>query len=393
MPEEDRLSASSRVLRVQDPVIPIVGRWVRENPGTISLGQGVVHFQPPAAVWSALQSTDAHEANWHCYGDVRGSDSLRSAICKKISSENGFDVQPANSVVVTAGSNMAFFQSVLAIADPGDEIVLIGPYYFNHEMAILLAGCSPVIVPSGPDYQPNIEALKCAVTSRTRAIVTISPNNPTGAVYPESTLREISDVCKLGGIYHISDEAYEYFTYEGASHFSPGCIDGAAGFTISLFSLSKAFGMAGWRTGYAVIPRHLDLAFAKIQDTNLICPPGINQHAAEIAITQGRPWTEQFMSEFATVRQQVLDVLKSLSDRLEVPNPQGAFYVLLKLHEPVEEMQLVERLVREYGVAVLPGGTFGTEVSSLRISYGALDAATIGEGLERLRSGLQALVR
>ena len=131
-------------------------------------------------------------------------------------------------------------------------------------------------------------AIERAITPRTRAVVTVSPNNPTGAVYPESTLRAVNTLCRDRGIFHIHDEAYEYFTYGGAGHFSPGSLPEAAGHTISLFSLSKAYGMASWRIGYMVIPEVLAEAVNKIQDTILICPPAVSQHAAIAALEVGR---------------------------------------------------------------------------------------------------------
>jgi aspartate/methionine/tyrosine aminotransferase len=124
------------------------------------------------------------------------------------------------------------------------------------------------------------ELIEAAITPRTKAVVTVSPNNPTGAVYPESALREVNRICRERGVYHIHDEAYEYFTYGNARHFSPGSIAGSADHTISIFSLSKSYGFASWRIGYQVIPDHLFGAVNKVQDTVLICPPVVSQYAA-----------------------------------------------------------------------------------------------------------------
>src|SRR5262249_18275058 len=156
------------------------------------------------------------------------------------------------------------------------ELVLQVPYYFNHEMAITMASCQPVLVPADSNYQLQPKLIRAAITKRTKAVVTVSPNNPTGAVYPEDALREVNQLCRDHGIYHIHDEAYEYFTYNGARHFSPGSIPGAEAYTISLYSLSKAYGFASWRIGYMVAPNHLIEAINKIQDTILICAPVIS---------------------------------------------------------------------------------------------------------------------
>ena len=138
---------------------------------------------------------------------------------------------------------------MLAIADSGDEIILPTPYYFNHEMAVTMADCQPVLVPTDGDYRLRLDALETAITPRTRAILTVSPNNPTGVVYSEESLRAVNALCRERGIYHISDEAYEHFVYGGAHHFSPGSIPGSEGHTITLHTLSKTYGFASWRIG------------------------------------------------------------------------------------------------------------------------------------------------
>ncbi len=146
---------------------------------------------------------------------------------------------------------MGFLNAILAITSPGDEIILQTPYYFNHEMAVAIAGCRAIPVPTDSNYQLRLDAIRQAITGRTRAIVTVSPNNPTGVVYSEADLRQINALCASSGIYHITDEAYEYFTYDGAEHFSPGSIPDSAESTLSLYTLSKAYGFASWRIGYS----------------------------------------------------------------------------------------------------------------------------------------------
>src|SRR5919108_329673 len=153
------------------------------------------------------------------------------------------------------------------------------------------------------------------LTELTRAIVTISPNNPSGAVYPEALLREINSLCRLHGIYHISDEAYENFTYGAARHFSPAAIEGAETHTIALYSLSKAYGFASWRIGYMLIPEHLYDSVLKAQDTNLICAPLISQYAALGALEVGSSYCRERLPAIERVRAVVLDELATLDSR------------------------------------------------------------------------------
>jgi aspartate/methionine/tyrosine aminotransferase len=298
------------------------------------------------------------------------------------------------AVVVTAGGNMAFMNAVLAIADPGDEFILLSPYYFNHEMAITMASCKPVVVPTDANYQPRVDVIGRAVTGRTRAVVTISPNNPSGAVYSEGALRQINAICRERGIYHVSDEAYEYFTYDGVRHFSPGSIEDAGEHTISLFSLSKAYGFASWRIGYMAIPNRLFDPIGKIQDTILICPPVISQYAAVGAMSVGSSYCREKLRDVIEVRRLVQDRLGELGAMCTLPAADGAFYFLLKVHAKLSAMHVCERLVREHGVAVIPGGTFGIENECcLRIAYGALTRDTAAEGIGRFVKGLRAIVR
>jgi aspartate/methionine/tyrosine aminotransferase len=386
------MRAARRIGDVQAPIIPIIGEWIRRNPGTISLGQGIVSYGPPPEALAALGSFPG-TADDHRYGPVEGSPDLIDAIQHKLALENGFAPGSDRRVVVTAGSNMAFVNAVLAVTDPGDEVILQAPFYFNHDMAIVIAGCRTVAVATDDQYQLRLDAIRAAITPRTRAVVTISPNNPTGAVYPESALRAVNRLCAEHGLYHVHDEAYEYFTYGDAMHFSPGAIAGGATHTISLYSLSKTYGMASWRIGYMVIPAHLFEAVNKIQDTNLICPPVVSQAVACAAIRAGSAYCRERVLELAEIRLAVLEAFARVADICAVPRPDGAFYCLVRVKTTMDPLALVERLVVEHRVAAVPGTAFGlADGCYLRVSYGALDKETVAEGISRLVSGLRAIV-
>ncbi|MFC1462087.1 pyridoxal phosphate-dependent aminotransferase [Verrucomicrobiota bacterium] len=380
-----------RMLDVQSPIIPVVGELIRENPGTISLGQGVVNYGPPQDALDHIGVFLSDPEN-HKYKLVQGIPELLTLVETKLAHENGIDVGDDLRVVVTAGGNMAFLNAALAITDPDDEIIFQVPYYFNHEMAVTMAGCKPVCVPTDENYQLQPDKIREAVTNRTRGVITISPNNPTGAVYPEEALREVNALCRELGIYHIHDEAYEYFMYEGTRHFSPGSIPEGRDHTISLFSMSKAFGFASWRIGWMVIPGHLFMSVRKIQDTNLICPPVISQWAAVGALTEGSAYCRHKVEALEKVRHMVLEKLSTIADIVTVPPALGAFYFLLRVNTDMEMMQVVERLVREHKIAVIPGSTFGIEDGCcLRIAYGALEEHTVADGMDRLVKGLLSI--
>jgi aspartate/methionine/tyrosine aminotransferase len=380
---------SLRMQQVQTPIIPVIGELIRKHPGTISLGQGVVFYGPPPQAIDALSQFSADPQN-HKYKPVEGIAPLVDKISAKLRAENGISADENSRIVVTAGGNMAFMNAILAIADPGDEIILQTPYYFNHEMAITMASCKPVLVNCDENYQLRVDAIAAAITPRTRAVVTVSPNNPSGAVYPESALRAVNELCRARGIYHISDEAYENFLYRDARHYSAGSIPGAAAHTISLFSLSKAYGFASWRIGYMVIPDHLFNATKKIQDTLLICPPVISQYAALGALNAGSAYCREKLRAIAEVREIVLSELHKTS-RCVFPKTEGAFYFLIKVDTALSAMELAERLIREHGIAVIPGSAFGLDGCYLRVAYGALEKDTVAQGISRLVAGLNAI--
>jgi aspartate/methionine/tyrosine aminotransferase len=377
---------------VQAPIVPVIGDIIREVPGTISLGQGVVHYGPPRAAIDAVRGALA-DASTHEYQDVAGLPALVDRLAAKLRAENGIDVTRGVHIMVTAGANMAFMHAVLAISQPGDEIILNVPFYFNHEMAIQMAGCTAVPVATDARYQPQPDALRRAVTDRTRAIVTVSPNNPSGAVFSEPELRDVSALCRERGLYHIADEVYEYFTYGSAKHVSPASFPGAADYTISMYSLSKAYGFAGWRIGYMTYPEHLASAMAKSQDTMLVCPPVASQIGAIAALDVGRAYCEPHVRELAEIRDIVVSKLAALAPLASVPAADGAFYCLLKVNTRRDPMTIAERLIREHKVAVIPGPAFGmTDGCYFRVAYGALQKATVAEGIGRLANGLRKIL-
>jgi len=378
--------------RVQAPIIPVVGDWIRANPGTISLGQGIVHYPPPPSIETYIK------AFWddplaHQYGPVEGLDPLREAIAQKVTAENGVDIS-GREIAVTAGSNMGFLNMLLAISDPGDEIILPRPFYFNQEMAVRIANCEPIFVDTDSQGHLDLDAIKEALTEKTRAVVTVSPNNPTGVVYREDDLRSVNALCKSRGVYHISDEAYEYFLYDGDQHFSPASISGSEDHTISLYSLSKAYGFASWRIGYAVMPRDLFGALRKVQDTNVICATAISQYAAVGALKEGAPYCQQFVGDMAKVREQGVKALKTLGERVKPLASTGAFYFFVELPGfSGDDLALIRTLIEEHKVAVIPGSAFGiTDRCAFRASFGALKTETAIEGLGRLISGLDQLI-
>jgi aspartate/methionine/tyrosine aminotransferase len=378
---------------VQTPIIPVVADLIRRHPGTISLGQGVVYYGPPPRaeekIAEFLRTPESHK-----YKPVHGIPELVSAFTVKLRTENGIQIGSERAVFVTAGSNLAFASAILAIADPGDEVILQSPYYFNHEMAVTMANACPVLAPTLDNYQLDLAAIRAAITPKTKAIVTISPNNPTGAVYPETDLRAVNALCAERGLYHIHDEAYEYFVYDGATHFSPASLKGTEESTISLFSLSKAYGFASSRIGFAVVPVALRESMNKILDTLQICAPVIAQFAAVGCLEAGAPYCRQKLEETIRVRKLIKEALSQFGESIVVPEARGAFYFLIRPRTNLKPMEIVEELISKNRVAVVPGTAFGlNDLCALRLSYGSLTTETAREGLQRLTDGLSKILQ
>ncbi len=380
---------SARMGAVDTPVMPAIAALARDNPGTISLGQGVVNYGPPSQAIAALPGLMG-DVSLNKYQAIIGYPALIDALTQKLADENNIQCGSESVVMVTAGSNMAFMNCILAVSDPGDEFILPMPFYFNQEMAIRMCGCVPVPVAVNDDWSLNVQALAAAVTPRTRAIVTISPNNPTGAVYSKESLTAINTLCAENDIYHFSDEAYEYFTYDGVTHFSPASLPGAQRHTLSFYSMSKNYGMASWRIGYVVFPVDLLDAMNKVQDTNLICAPVASQLLAIEVLKFGRAWVQPKIDALAAVRQNVYKILEGLGDLAQFPRTQGAFYVLLKLpglRAGEDRLAFNRMMAQQHKVVSVPGFTFGLvdtqRANYQRLSYGALQAESVTEGVTR----------
>lgn len=375
------------------PIIPTIAGLVHANPGTISLGQGVVNYGPPVDVAAALQALREQPA-LQKYQAVGGLPELVGTLRQKLRAENRVAGQDDTDLMVSAGSNMAFLQAVLAVSDPGDEFILPLPYYFNQEMALRMAGCVPVLVPTDENYQLDLAALEAAITPSTRAIVTVSPNNPTGAVYPEGALAAVNALCKDRGLYHFSDEAYEYFCFGAARHFSAASLPDAAGHTLSFYSFSKGFGMASWRVGYVLYPAHLAEAMNKVQDTNLICAPIVSQLVALAATRAGRPAIAAYIDSLAQVRRQVHQRLQTPGSLISFVPTEGAFYVLIRLPPVADPLAFNRAMIEGFKVATVPGFAFGLDPNKAnhqRLSFGSLDQSVVTEGVDRFVTAVKAL--
>ena len=356
----------------------------------VDLGQGVPFYGPPKE--AMLAATEAlQEESGFKYSPDSGFPALRETIARKLASENRVEADPSSNIMVTAGANQAFVNAILSITRSGDHVLVLSPYYFNHVMALQLAGCKPVIIDTDRNYQPIVERIGKRISKRARAIVLVSPSNPTGAVYSKDTINEIGALCAKNGIYLITDETYEHFVYDDAKFVSALSLDKEIGHTISLFSFSKSYGMSGYRIGYAIFPAGIYREMLKVQDTLTICAPSPLQVAAEAAMRLGAAYPKQFIPRIERVRKIFIQRLTGL-DFVEMPVTKGSYYFLLRLRTKKSDWNLAKRLIEKYGVITIPGGVFGTRYPALRVAYANVDESMAEKGISRLEKGLQEML-
>lgn len=391
MRDGDRYRISRRVRDTHPPIMQTMKSMPRGRD-TADLSQGIPFFGPPRGI---LREAMEEAESTGRYGPDAGDTDLRSAISDRVRNRYGYRPDPEKEVMVTPGANMAFFEVAAAICDPGDEIVLFSPYYFNHRMSLDILGLRTRMVPTDENFHPKVEELREIINERTRAVVLVTPNNPTGAVYPRSTIREIAEICKDSGIYLITDETYEDFVYRG-NHFS-GCeLMGDLPGVISLFSLSKAYGISGWRIGYSVFPEHLFDNMLKVQDTTVICPTRISQRLAyRLLVAHPGPLVDD-IDYLEKSSQMVNDWLGNHRGILGSPRTEGAFYSFPAVLKDIgkDSLSIVKKILSECGVIVVPGSPFGAEgPPRFRISFGNVKHDKLKESLERLDGWLEDLNR
>ena len=378
-----------RTYKIQEaPIVKLLAES-RVPSDVVDLGQGVPFYGPPREAILAATETLGRESGFK-YSPDAGIVSFREAIAEKLAVENRVEVDSDKNVMVTAGANKAFANAIFSVTRPGDSVLVLSPYYFNHLMCIQLAGCQPIIANVDRDYQPPIERIAEKITKRVKAIVLVSPNNPTGAVYARNAIKELGALCAENDIYLITDETYEHFVYDDAQHVSALELDNRIDHTISLFSFSKSYGMSGYRIGYAIFPQRIYNEMLKVQDTLTICAPSSLQAAAEAAIKLGAAYPKRFVPRIEKVRRIFIEKLAH-SDFAEMPVTKGSYYFLLRLKTKKNDWDVAKRLIEEYGVITIPGQVFGTRFPALRVAYANVDESMAEKGISRLIKGLKEM--
>ena len=358
-----------------------------EGGDVISLGQSVPFFGPPPQMLDAVRNAlDSFGPRLHTYGPDAGIPELREPLAVKLRDFNGVSFDPETQLLVTPGSNQAFMVVMTTILEPGDEVAIASPYYFNHHMAIELCGgvVREIQLSEEDGFQMTMEDVEAALTEHTRAVVIISPNNPTGTVYRPEEIATITRELTERGIYVISDDAYEVFCYDGASHTSVAGLADSTDNVITLGSLSKTFGMTGWRIGYIAASAELCRQALKVQDAMAICAPIISQVAATAALEQMPGYPLGMIAELDERRSILENTLDNIP-ALHWNKTDGALFAMVRADIGGEDRELAWELLDRAEVLTVPGSAFGRQWEGfLRISYGCSPRDRYEEALSRL---------
>lgn len=354
--------------------------------GAINLAQGMPDFEAPSRVKKAAINAIQNDLNQ--YELTWGSEKLREAIADKALRINGIKANPETDVTVTCGSTEAMTGSIIAVTDPGDEIIVPEPFYENYVPAAIIAGARPRYVAlKEPEFKLDEEKLKEAFSSRTKAIIINTPNNPTGKVFTKSELKLVADLCVDYDALAITDEIYEYITYDGRKHISIAALDDMHDRTVTISGLSKTYSVTGWRVGYAIAVKEITDAIRKIHDFTTVCAPTPLQRAGVEALKLPLSYYSKLVKGYQERRD---FVVKSLRDAGFKPlEPEGAYYVLVDFSSisSMKDIEFAHHLVKDAKVAVVPGSSFYAhmEMARKKVRFNfAKKNQTLHEAMSRL---------
>jgi aspartate aminotransferase len=369
----------------------------RKGRSIIDLSVGEPDFDTP---WSVKEAAfKAIKDGFTKYTPTVGIPELIQAICDKFRRDNQLDYGPSQ-IIVSAGAKQALYNAILAICNPGDEVIIPQPFWVSYPEQVKLAGATPVPVSTYPEagFRIGKDYLKRKITSKTKLFILNSPCNPTGAVYPREDLNQIAELICSYELYLIFDEIYEKLVYE-RKHWSIASLGKEIKEkTITVNGLSKTYSMTGWRIGYAAGPEEIIQGMKKIQSHSTSCPNSVAQIAALSALKGPQDEVERRGEIFARRRNLIVDRLKKI-EGVSCFSPQGAFYVFPDFSSFFEKrynhwiiknsLDLAGYLLEEAGVAVVPGIAFGAD-HYLRLSYAA-SIEEIDQGLNRIEEALSLL--
>jgi L-glutamine---4-(methylsulfanyl)-2-oxobutanoate aminotransferase len=380
-----RAAISRKAQQFTESVIREMTRLAMEH-GAINLAQGFPDFAAPPEVKQA--AVRAIQADVNQYSITWGAREFRRVITERFERDTGIAVDPERELTVCCGATEAMISSLLAVVDPGEEVVVFEPFYENYGPDAIICGATPRFVRlQPPDWTFDPEELSEAFNDNTRAIVLNTPNNPTGKVFTPEELATIARLCQHWDTYAICDEIYQYMVYDGMRHVSIATLPGMAERTITINSMSKTYSVTGWRVGYAIAAPEVSNAIRKMHDFMTVGAPAPLQEAGVVALRMPDDYYLNLRQEYAARRDRFLPVLEEAGFRCF--RPHGAYYIMTDISGfgfP-NDVEFARYMVKDIGVAVVPGSSFyshpGSGIQQVRFCYSKSDE-TLGEAARRL---------
>ena len=350
--------AARRTLGFTESVIREMTRLCQLYQGSeaLNLAQGFPDFPAPPEVKEAACRAIQEEVNQ--YSITWGARDLREAIAAKVLKWRGIQADPDTMVTVTCGATEAMISTLLALVDPGDEVVVFQPFYENYGPDTILSGAEPRFVTlREPDWHVDADELAAAFGPRTKAIIINTPNNPTGRVFSRRELELIADLCRRWDCLAITDEIYEHLVYSG-EHVSLATLPGMAERTVTISGLSKSYSITGWRLGYVIASPELTNAIRKVHDFLTVAAPSPLQRAGIVALALPEQYYSDLLAAYRLRRDYMLAMLERAGFRCFAP--EGAYYVMADISAfgYPNDVEFAHHLVRDVGFAVVPGSSF-----------------------------------
>ncbi len=386
-----KTNLSERVQAIRDSNIRDAARLVNEIKDVVNLGQGL----PEASAIDLIKQAAnlAINLDYNQYSNTWGYPELRLAIAKKMLHYNGILANPETEITVTCGATEAINASLMAIINPGDEVIIFEPFYENyHPNVIMAGGVARYVKLQAPDWHFDKTELQSAFNAKTKAIIINTPHNPTGKVFNYDELTFIADLCKQYNVIAITDEIYEYMVYDGLKHISLATLPGMKDRVITVSGLSKTFSITGWRLGYVVANSEFTNAIRKIHDYLTLCAPAPMQIAAITALNLPDSFYTQMRDKYQASRDKMMEIASQAG--FKFVKPQGTYYLLTDCSRFGFDCdrQLWEKLLYQFGLATVSGYCFyrpGLKTQNIRFCYAKSDD-TIAKASQRLMNFAKA---
>lgn len=381
---------SKRSYQVQWSGIRVMFALAAEIPDVINLGIGQPDFDTPNFIREAAKK--ALDEGYTRYPPAAGFEDLREAIAQKLKRENHIIAEPRSEIFVSVGAMQGIFNSILNLVNPGEEVIVVDPGYDYYSQIGLFGGVAvPIPVFENNHFKVAPADIKKAVTKKTKLIMINSPSNPTGAIFDEDILIEISKIAQHHGVMVLSDEPYEKIIFDGKKHVSIGSFDGMKDLTISVYTLSKTYAMTGWRVGYVVAHKSIIAEMEKLMEHMVSGVTAVAQRAALAAIQGPQDCVRDMVREYEERRKVIYEGLNEI-EGITCILPEATFYAFPNISKlGMTSWDFAKYLVKEHKVATVPGSIFGKQGEGyLRVSF-ALDVTRLKEGISRIKKGAESL--